>query len=119
MKFGDRIKSLRKKQGLSQSEVGEAIGLTFSVLSTIELNKIDPSSETIVRLSEFFGVSADYLLTGKEEQTEISADEKEVIEIMRGDDDFKKAVTKAASFKKKAISYLGNYAAANQNVAMS
>jgi transcriptional regulator with XRE-family HTH domain len=118
MKFGDRIKSLRKKQGLSQSEVGEAIGLSFSVLSTIELNKIDPSSETIVRLSEFFGVSADYLLTGKEEPTEISADEKEVIEIMRGNDDFKKAVKQAASFQKKAVSYLGNYAVANQNAVM-
>ena len=109
MSIGKRIKELRKKHGLNQAELGEIIGLTYSAVSSIESDRSEPTSKVIMKLSELFKVSADYLLTGKEEPIGISQDEKEVIEIMRGDSDFKKAVTQAASFKKKAINYLSHY----------
>ena len=118
MELKARIRTLRKDRNLNQDELGEKVGLSCRVISALERGESKPSAEDIIALSEFFEVSTDYLLTGKEEPTGISADEKEVIEIMRGNDDFKKAVKQAASFQKKAVNYLGSYAAANQNAAM-
>jgi transcriptional regulator with XRE-family HTH domain len=109
MDIGCRIKELRKRDGLNQSELAKIINLTASAMSLIEAGKNNPTPEAIVKLCQYFGVSTDYLLTGNEEPIGISQDEKEVIEIMREDTAFKKAVTEAASFKKKAINYLVSY----------
>jgi transcriptional regulator with XRE-family HTH domain len=119
MDIKDRIRALRKAKNLSQGELGNNVNLSLKTISSIETGKIDLSTEQLKALSSFFNVSADYLLTGKEGTSEISADEQEVIEIMRGDDDFKKAVTKAASFKKKAISYLEGYKHTQQHTVIS
>jgi transcriptional regulator with XRE-family HTH domain len=109
MNTGERIKILRKEKNWNQAELGAKIGLGDRAVSSIEKGINAPSAETVIKLSEIFEVSTDYLLTGKEGTNEISPDEKEVIEIMRGNDDFKKAVKQAASFQKKAISYLSCY----------
>lgn len=60
--IGDRIKQLRDEAGLSQMELSEKIGLSQSAIARYELNKTEPKASDIIRLSEFFGVSADYLL---------------------------------------------------------
>jgi transcriptional regulator with XRE-family HTH domain len=109
MNAGSRIKNLRKNKNLSQTELAQLMGLTSGAMSAIEVGKNNPTAELLIKLSDFFNVSTDYLLKGVESERTITENEQEVIEIMRGDDDFKKAVTKAASFKKKAISYLGSY----------
>jgi transcriptional regulator with XRE-family HTH domain len=114
-----RIRTLRKDRNLNQDELGEKVGLSCRVISALERGESKPSAEDIIALSEFFEVSTDYLLKGIETERTITENEQEVIEIMREDKAFKKAVIEAASFKKKAISYLGNYAAANQNAALS
>ncbi|MCL2852324.1 MAG: helix-turn-helix domain-containing protein [Defluviitaleaceae bacterium] len=61
-KIADRIKELRKSKGLSQREVGEAIGITERSYRRYEAGDMDPSATNIVNLADFFGVSADYLL---------------------------------------------------------
>jgi transcriptional regulator with XRE-family HTH domain len=109
MSTGTLLKELRKKHGWTQAELGEKIGMTYSGIASIENDKADPSKATTLKLSEIFNVSTDYLLTGKEEPTGISQDEKEVIEIMRKDSDFSEAVKKAAGLKKKVINYLESY----------
>lgn len=109
MSIGARVKELRKSKGWNQTELGEKINLSFSGVSLIEADKNSPSIDVILKLSELFEVSADYLLTGNEEPTGISEEEREILEFVRKDVDFKKAVTQAANFKKKAINYLINY----------
>jgi transcriptional regulator with XRE-family HTH domain len=118
MKPGDRIKALRKERGLSQSELGEIVGLTFSALSAIEVNKNSPSWELIVELSNFFEVSTDYLLKGIETERTISKSELEILEVLRGDRDMTNAMMEVAKVKKKAISFTRSYAAANQNAVL-
>jgi transcriptional regulator with XRE-family HTH domain len=118
MTIGTRIRELRIKKEINQTNLAKIAGSSSQMISMIESDKSKPTLELLTELSKIFGVTTDYLLTGSEGITEISADEKEVIEIMRGNDDFKKAVKQAASFQKKAVSYLGNYAAANKNAVM-
>lgn len=118
MSIGARIKELRKNKGWNQSELGEKINLSFSGVSLIEADKNSPSIDVILKLSEIFEVSADYLLSGKEEPTGISAEEKEILSVLREDKAMTNAVMEFAKVKKKAISFTRSYAAANQNAAM-
>lgn len=59
---GDRLKALRKAKGLSQSELGEMIGVKKSVVCLYEKEKRNPSIEAIIDMVEIFNVTADYLL---------------------------------------------------------
>ncbi len=119
MNIGTRIKTLRKNKGLNQTELAEIVGLSYTAISAVETNRNEPTSDLIIKLSSFFEVSADYLLTGKEGTNDISEEEREILEFVRKDVDFKKAITQAANLKKKAISYLGNYKPINQHAAIN
>ena len=60
--LSQRIFELRKKAHLSQKELGEAIGLSHKAISTLESGTRGTTIEKLVALSEFFGVSIDYLV---------------------------------------------------------
>lgn len=62
MLLSQRILQLRKERGLSQKELGEAVGLSHKAISTIESGTRSTTIEKLVALSRFFGVSTDYLL---------------------------------------------------------
>lgn len=103
MSMGKRIKELRKAKGWNQTELGEKVGLSFGGISGIEADRRDTSQAVIIKLSEIFEVSTDFLLTGKESTNEISPDEREIIEILRKDDALTQAIKEAAELKKKVI----------------
>ena len=65
--FSQRIYELRKQRGLSQKELGEAVGLSHKAISTIESGLRSTTIEKLVLLADFFGVSTDYLLGRREE----------------------------------------------------
>lgn len=109
MTIGSRIKDLRKKAKLNQTELGEIIGVSLNTLSNIEASKSDISSETLLKLSDFFKVSADYLLLGIESEKTISQDEQEILEALRKDEVMTKTMIDFAKLKKKAIKYAKNY----------
>jgi transcriptional regulator with XRE-family HTH domain len=109
---------LRKKNNLNQTELGEIVGLSYGAVGAIESGRNDPSTDTIIKLSNFFKVSADYLLQGIETDRTISESEQEILEVLRKDEAMTSAVMEFAKVKKKAVSYLGSYAAANQNAAI-
>ena len=112
MNAGSRIRALRKnKNNLSQAKLAAIMELTSASMSSIELGKSNPTSDLIIKLSQFFEVSTDYLLTGKQETKEISAEEREILDVLRKDEAMTDAVMEVAKVKKKAISYLGSYAA--------
>jgi transcriptional regulator with XRE-family HTH domain len=50
--LGSRIKTIRKKQGLSQKELAEKIGVTPSNISQVEKNLIYPSLPALFRIAE-------------------------------------------------------------------
>ena len=65
--FSQRIYELRNQRGLSQKELGEAVGLSHKAISTIESGSRSTTIEKLVLLADFFGVSTDYLLGRREE----------------------------------------------------
>ncbi len=60
--FCDRIKQLRKEKGLSQTEMGNRLGLSQKQISHLEVGRNEPDLKTICKYCEYFNVSADFLL---------------------------------------------------------
>jgi len=66
MALGETLSSLRKAKGLSQEQLAEELGLTRQTISKWELDQSTPDLEYLVQLSDFFGVSTDYLIKGEQ-----------------------------------------------------
>ena len=62
MPYRNRIKDLREDRDLRQIDVAEKTGIDQRTLSNYETGKTNPDSYAIIKLSEFYGVSCDYLL---------------------------------------------------------
>ena len=62
MILADKIIDLRKKNGWSQEELAEMLDVSRQSTSKWEGAQSVPDMARIVRLSEIFGVSTDYLL---------------------------------------------------------
>ena len=60
--FGERLRELRQKAGLQQSELGEKIGLSSNGVGMMERGHRGTTIEKLVLLAEYFHVSTDYLL---------------------------------------------------------
>lgn len=60
--IADKIKLLREKQGITQSELAKRLGITRSGVNAWEMGITVPSTQYIVELSLLFKVSTDYLL---------------------------------------------------------
>ena len=63
--LGPRIAALRRGAGWSQAELARRLQVSPSAIGMYEQNRREPSAATIVAMSRVFGVSTDYLLTGK------------------------------------------------------
>lgn len=62
MILADKIVDLRKKNGWSQEELAELMDVSRQSISKWEGAQSVPDMNRILRLSEIFGVSTDYLL---------------------------------------------------------
>ena len=61
-KFQNRLKELRVAQGLSQKDLGKAIGATYSAISYWETGINEPKIRHVIALAQYFNVTTDYLL---------------------------------------------------------
>lgn len=62
--IGERLKSLRSAKGLSQIEISEALGLSRSHYSQVELGKQFPTYAVLFRIAEFYDKSYEWILHG-------------------------------------------------------
>ena len=60
--IGEKIRILRERSGLSQTELGCATNMTQRKVSYIERGTSEPSLDDIIALCCYFHVSADSLL---------------------------------------------------------
>ncbi len=69
MIFADKLIQLRKKAGWSQEELAEQMNVTRQSVSKWEGAQSVPDLEKILRLSQLFGVTTDYLLKDEIEES--------------------------------------------------
>ena len=68
MSFGDRLRNLRKKKGLTQEELGELIGVKKAAIQKLEAGSVQSLKiSSIKTLCDFFDISSDKLLLEKED----------------------------------------------------
>lgn len=69
--LSSRIKELRIALNYSQVDLASKLSVTKQTISNWENDNIQPSIEMLLKLSDFFGVTTDYLL-GREDTPRLS-----------------------------------------------
>lgn len=74
--IAERLQELRRKAGYSQEQVAEKLGLSRQAISKWESGQGKPEIDNIVKLTEIYNVSADYILLGAEKEVTVSVPKK-------------------------------------------
>lgn len=68
MKFGEKLRQLRKSKGMSQTELGNQLGVTLRTVRGWELEGRYPKKrELYAKIAEILGCEVSYLLTEEED----------------------------------------------------
>ena len=63
--FGERLKAIRERAGLTQSQLAERMDVSVNHISALERNVSEPGAVMLRKLSIALGVTTDYLLFGE------------------------------------------------------
>lgn len=85
MNFHEKLYTLRKASGMTQTELAEKLDVSRQAVSRWEMGTAKPEVDTLIAISDLFGVTLDYLLKDRKEPREQgvspvppeTADEKE------------------------------------------
>ena len=72
--FGARLAALRKAAGMNQNQLAQILKISSSAVGMYEQGRREPSLGTLAAIADTFGVSIDFLVTGKpatEEETQV------------------------------------------------
>lgn len=76
IEIGKRIVTIRESLNMSQAKFAEHVDISINFLSQIENGNKGLSAETVAKISEKTGISADYIVLGKVGNTIISPDSR-------------------------------------------
>jgi transcriptional regulator with XRE-family HTH domain len=88
VEVGRLVRALRMSRGLSQTELGNQIGVTFQQVQKYEVGANRISMGRLTRVAKLFGVSVPYLLAGSKQaagyksRTKDSAEYTEALEML-------------------------------------
>ncbi len=61
--FGEKLRRLRLRQGLSQDAFAEQLGYsTHAIIALLEAGKRNPTIDLVIKLSDMFNLTADQLI---------------------------------------------------------
>ena len=66
------FEKLCSERGITAYRVCKETGITTSTLSNWKAGRYTPKADKLKKIADFFGGSVEYLLTGKEEQSNVS-----------------------------------------------
>ena len=73
--MNERIKEIRKKEGLSQQKFADKLGIARGNIAAYEVGKNSPSDAVISLICSKFNVNKEWLLTGKGDMYDVPEDE--------------------------------------------
>ena len=84
--FGERIKELRNNHTWTQQELGDRLGVSKQSVSNWENGNIMPSIDVLVKMSDLFQTSTDYILNRDNDLTlditDLDAEQKAMVQRM-------------------------------------
>lgn len=99
MILGEKIMRLRQSKGLSQEELGEKMSVSRQAVSKWETGQTMPDVDKIIQMSEFFGVTTDYLLKDESESTNTINVDKDNVSVNNTP---KKSLSEKLHFERKS-----------------
>lgn len=93
--FGERVRERRKEKGITLEEIEAVTGLSNSNLSKIERNKISPSLDAAILISNCLNESLDYLAKGIVIYNEIDEHQRKLLETYEALDENNRYALKA------------------------
>ena len=90
MTLGERIKAVRKSVNLTQSELGDRIGVKGNTITNYEADRREPQEVTLKAICDKFGISYDWLRFEKGEM------------LAKVDDDILQAINRILSTEDEA-----------------
>ena len=94
IKIADRLVELRKKNGYSQEQLAEKLGLSRQAVSKWERAEASPDTDNLICLAKLYNVSLDDLLDTDQSIEEIATETKEKEEEKEDDEKISKLVEK-------------------------
>ncbi|MBQ7377741.1 MAG: helix-turn-helix transcriptional regulator [Clostridia bacterium] len=83
LNIADRIKYLRDKVGMTQTDLAQRLGISRSAVNSWEMSLSSPSLQNIVEMTKIFHVNADYLLASSDrltvDITDLKNEEREIV----------------------------------------
>lgn len=70
IQLGSNLAELRKKNGYSQEALAEKLGISRQAVSKWERGESTPDTDTLIQLSELYGISLDSLVGNKQQKEE-------------------------------------------------
>lgn len=107
LKIGDKIKTLRKKQDITQEKLAAYLNISYQAVSKWENGTALPDITLVPQIANFFGVSADELLCMKE--TEETEELKKYEEIYRENNRLGKMLDNIVLSREVLAKYPRNY----------
>lgn len=93
---------LLDEKGVTAYKVGKATGIGGSTFTDWKTGRSVPKQEKLQKIADYFGVSLEYLMTGKDSQTDhLYTDENSDLLI-----EFTKEVKNDAAFAKRMMRYM-------------
>ena len=81
--IADKIRYLRDKAGMTQTDLAERLGISRSAVNAWEMSLSSPSVANIIEMTQIFSVNADYLLSISDKMmvdiSDLDHEEKEII----------------------------------------
>ena len=78
MALGDKLSKLRKENNFTQEQLASVLGVSRQAISKWESNMTFPETDKLIRMSELFQCSLDYLLKDTEETGGWAQNDEEV-----------------------------------------
>ena len=66
--LGERIRQLRKKEELSQSDLAEKVGISYAQIGRYETKGVQPPAEVLNRIADSLKTTTDYLINGSSDE---------------------------------------------------
>jgi transcriptional regulator with XRE-family HTH domain len=61
-RFGQKLRTLRKQQGLTLTQLGEMLGVHNTYVSQLETSRKTPNAAMILKIADIFEISTDRLM---------------------------------------------------------
>lgn len=107
----DRVKILCKEKGISQGKMEKEMGISNGASSKWKTSS--PSMEILQKLSEYFNVSVDYLMTGKNKSNTnesnsyyLNDDARDMAQFLYDNPDYKVLFDASRKVKKEDIEFV-------------